>query len=182
MLLAFLRYRRIWLLGGLAVAALLALPAGELLTDRIATGIAFEDRAAQMRLGEYRDALRLIAAYPWFGVGFGAAPDIDLYIAASSIYLLIAENMGLIGLSAFLVVIAVFYAWTISAWRRCADPQTEAILLAALAAITAALAAGIFDHYFFNLNFPQTIALFWLNIAMAASAALAAQARSEPSG
>ena len=40
--------------------------------------------SAQMRLGEYRDALRLIAAYPWFGVGFGAAPEIELYIAASS--------------------------------------------------------------------------------------------------
>jgi len=55
------------------------------------------DRATQMRLGEYKDALILIARYPLFGVGFGSSPDIDTYIGVSSVYLLMAEEMGLLG-------------------------------------------------------------------------------------
>jgi O-antigen ligase len=130
-----------------------------------------------MRLGEYRDALRLIQAYPWFGVGFGAAPDLELYIAASSVYLLIAEQMGLVGLTAFLVVIITFVVVSLRAWRRITDPEYEAVLLGALAAITAALVAGIFDH----LHFPQTIALVWMNVGIAMVARrLGRQAAAKP--
>jgi O-antigen ligase len=167
LLLATLRYRRIWLLALLIAATIAVTPWGDLVVDRFQSGLEFEDRAAQMRLGEYRDALRLIQAYPWFGVGFGAAPDLELYIAASSVYLLIAEQMGLVGLTGFLVVIGTFYVTSLRAWRRIADPEYEAVLLGALGALTAALVAGVFDHYFFNLHFPQTIALFWMNVGLA---------------
>ena len=34
------------------------------------------------------------------GIGFGAAPTIDSYLGASNVYLLIAEEMGLLGLGA----------------------------------------------------------------------------------
>jgi hypothetical protein len=30
-----------------------------------------------------------------------------------------------------------------------------------------ALAAGVLDHYFFNLQFPHTVTLFWLMMALA---------------
>jgi O-antigen ligase len=171
LLLATLRYRKIWLLAVLVAALIAVLPVGDIVVERVQSGIEFEDRAAQMRLGEYRDAIRLIQAYPWFGVGFGAAPDLELYIAASSIYLLIAEQMGLIGLTAFLVIAGVFYVTMLRSWRRTRDPEYEAVELGAMAAITAALVAGIFDHYFFNLYFPQTIALFWLNMGLAMASA-----------
>jgi O-antigen ligase len=165
--LAVLRYRRIWVVALLVAATIAVTPWGDLVVDRFQSGIEFEDRAAQMRLGEYRDAIRLIQAYPWFGVGFGAAPDLELYIAASSVYLLIAEQMGLIGLTAFLVVIGTFYVAALRAWRQLVDPEYEAALLGAVGALTGALVAGIFDHYFFNLHFPQTIALFWMNVGLA---------------
>ncbi|MFN8534802.1 MAG: O-antigen ligase family protein [Dehalococcoidia bacterium] len=167
LLLATLRYRRIWLLTILVAALVAVTPWGDLVVERFQSGLSFEDQAAQMRLGEYRDALRLIAAYPWFGVGFGAAPDLELYIAASSVYLLIAEQMGLVGLTGFLLIIVVFYVTMLRAWRATCDPEFEAVQLGAMAAITAALVAGIFDHYFFNLHFPQTIALFWMNFGLA---------------
>jgi O-antigen ligase len=170
LVLATLRYRRLRLLGLLLAALIAVTPWGELVIERFESGVLFEDRAAQMRLGEYKDAIRLIQAYPWFGVGFGQAPDIELYVAASSIYLLIAEQMGLIGLSAFLLVVGVFAVTMGRAWRRTRDPELEAAQLGATAAVTAALVAGIFDHYFFNLYFPQTIALFWLTMGLAMSA------------
>ncbi|MCS6800844.1 MAG: O-antigen ligase family protein [Chloroflexota bacterium] len=166
-LLATLRYRRIWLVALLVAATIAVTPWGDLVVDRFQSGIEFEDRAAQMRLGEYRDALRLIQAYPWFGVGFGAAPDLELYIAASSVYLLIAEQMGLVGLSSFLIVIVTFYVTSLRAWRQLVAPEDEAVLLGAIGALTGALVAGVFDHYFFNLHFPQTIALFWMNVGIA---------------
>ena len=43
----------------------------------------------------------LIARYPIFGVGFTGVPDIDLYLGVSMLYLIIAENMGLVGLASF---------------------------------------------------------------------------------
>lgn len=176
-LLATLRYRRIWLVALLVAATIVITPWGDFVVDRFQSGIEFEDRAAQMRLGEYRDAIRLIQAYPWFGVGFGAAPDLELYIAASSVYLLIAEQMGLVGLTAFIVVIVTFSVTSLRAWRHMADPELEAALLGAVGALTGALVAGVFDHYFFNLHFPQTIALFWMNVGLAMVASRLGSAR-----
>jgi len=42
------------------------------------------------------------------GVGFVGTPDIDIYLGVSSLYLLIAEEMGLVGLGVFL---AIGYPW-----------------------------------------------------------------------
>ncbi|MCX6023908.1 MAG: O-antigen ligase family protein, partial [Chloroflexi bacterium] len=68
------QYRRILAALALALVVLLATPQGALVVERFQNGLAFEDRASQMRLGEYKDALRLIERYPTLGVGFGRAP------------------------------------------------------------------------------------------------------------
>ena len=62
-----------------------------------------------MRFGEYKDALILIARYPFFGVGFTGVPDIDIYLGVSMLYLIIAENMGLIGLAIFVAILVGFF-------------------------------------------------------------------------
>ena len=174
-----IRYRRIWLLLALGAALLVLLPQGQPYVERFMAGVNFQDRAALMRLGEYKDALRLIERYPWLGVGFGRAPDIDTYIGASSIYLMMAVEMGLVGLTAFCAVMAVFYRAVLSATKSL-DPQVEATRLGALAAVTGALAAGLFDHYFFNLKFPHTAALFWLFVGLAVAASRLHARESEP--
>jgi len=174
--LAGVRYRRLWVAGGVAGAALVASPPGQQLLDRFFSGVTFTDRAAQMRLGEYKDALRLIAQYPVFGVGFGQAPSLDLYVASSSIYLLIASQMGLVGVAAFLLCVGLVLH---GAWRaagRLSHPQLPGLMLGVSAGVLAALSAGLFDHYFFNLQFPHAIAMLWLFLGLLA--ALARQARS----
>ena len=164
------RYRRAVLpLAGL-LAALLLLPQGELFVGRFQEGIAFQDLAAQMRLGEYKDALALIERYPWFGVGFGQSPDVSLYVAVASIYLLIAEQMGLIGLAAFLLTMATFAIWMAQQRRTATDAPLKALQLGLNAGVVGALVAGLFDHYFMNLQFPHTVALFWLFVGLAAAA------------
>jgi len=118
-------------------------------------------------MGEYKDAFKLISRYPWFGVGFGGAPSIDLYIGVSSVYLLMAENMGLVGLASFLLIMLLYF---VHGWRArralVGDPEGEAILLGLLGAIVGAMVGGIVDHYFFNLDFPHSVSLFWLYVGL----------------
>lgn len=170
--LGVLRFRWVWPVLAAAGLVLYLLPVGNVAFERLQQGIEFEDPAAQMRLGEYRDALRLIQRYPVFGVGFGRAPDIDVYVAAASVYLLIAGQMGLVGLSAFLAIVGVFLYQALFRPLRERWPSNEVngYRLAAAGGVVAALSAGLFDHYFFNLNFPQTVSLLWLFFGLAMAA------------
>lgn len=169
--LALVRYRRLLpllLLGGLL---LLFLPATQDYVAHFIEGLQAQDLATQMRLGEYRDALTLIGRYPIFGVGFASAPDIDLYLGVSNVYLLIAEEMGLVGLVAFLGLVGMLFAL---AWRvrrpALADARLEPLWLGVHAALVGALVGGLFDHYFFNLDFHHVTTLFWLMFGLAAAA------------
>ncbi len=164
MYLATLRYRRLWWVmigGGLAVAILLiGLGMAEEFAQRLTDGVQFRDQAQQMRLAEYQNAINIIARYPLFGIGFGAAPDIDLVAGVSSIYLAIAQRLGLLGLAAFVGIIG---AWFIHTWQSLRQMTVERLpwLLGTQAGLAAALAVGLADHYFFNIEFSHMVALFW---------------------
>jgi len=176
---ATLRYRKLWLLLLVALVLLLALPQTQDYVAHFVQGILFEDLATQMRLGEYKDAFILIGRYPWLGVGFAGSPDIDTYIGVSNVYLLIAEQMGLIGLTSFLIVMGTLFArfWRTRA-RAAADGSTELAQVPELeplwwglhAGLIGALVGGIFDHYFFNPDFHHSVTLFWLVVGLATAA------------
>jgi O-antigen ligase len=124
-----------------------------------------------MRLGEYKDALTLIGRHPIFGVGFTGTPEIDLYIGVSSLYLLMAEEMGLVGVAAFIMTMVVFLNILVNGLRHVhQDPRLEALMLGILGAIVGLLAAGILDHYLFNLTYPHMTALLWIVVGMGVSA------------
>jgi len=143
-------------------------------------GLQAQDLATQMRLGEYKDAFLLIGRHPWIGVGFVGTPETSLYIGVSSVYLLMAEEMGLIGLAAFIIVIALFFRQVWRAWPRMAAARgggasqqarlQEAIVLGLVASIAGVLVGGILDHYFFNLDFPSSVSVFWLYLGLAMAA------------
>lgn len=161
------RYRRLLIVLVLVGLLILILPQTRFYVERFIAGTRGQDLATQMRFGEYKDALTLISRYPWFGVGFSGAPTIDLYIGVSSVYLLMAENMGLVGLASFLFIMALYFFLGWRARRALAfDPEGEAILLGLLGAIVGAMVGGLFDHYFFNLDFPHSVSLFWLYVGL----------------
>ena len=135
-------------------------------------GFAGEDLATQMRFGEYKDALILIGRYPLFGVGFTGTPDIDIYLGVSMLYLIIAENMGIIGLAIFLVIVVGFFVMVLRAWRQGLDPGLEALLLGYGGAVLGVLVSGVFDHYWFNMTYPHMTVLLWLYIGMATATIL----------
>jgi hypothetical protein len=173
-LLAVLKYRRLIPLGIVAGLLLFLLPQTQEYVARLLAGLAGEDLATQMRFGEYKDALILIRRYPIFGVGFTGAPDIDIYLGVSMLYLTIAENMGLVGLGFFLAVMIGFF-WVLgSSWKQGYAPETEAILLGYGGAVLGALVSGIFDHYWFNMTYPHMTVLFWLYVGMATATILVA--------
>lgn len=171
---AFLRYRRvfIWLIA--AVALILVLPWTQDYVASFFAGARGQDLSTQMRLGEYKDALNLIGRHPWLGVGYAGTPDIDLYIGVSSLYLLLAENAGLIGLAAFGAVMVAFFALA-RRGLRADDGRLEPVILGGAAAIFGVLVAGVFDHYFVNITFPASVTLFWFVIGLTTAAVAVAR-------
>ena len=173
LLIALLRYRKLLLLGLIGLVLLLLLPQTQDYVARFVEGIQGQDLATQMRFGEYRDALRLIARYPVFGVGFSGTPDIDLYIGVSSVYLLMAETMGVIGLLSFLAAMVVYFATFFSTMRRgLTDDRRETLLLGLSAAVAGVLVSGVLDHYLFNLAYPHMVSLFWIYVGLGMAAIL----------
>ncbi len=166
---ATLRYRKLWWLIALALLLMLLLPQTQALVDHFFQGLRGEDLATQMRFGEYRDALTLIGRYPVLGVGFSGSPDIDTYIGVSMVYLLIAEEMGLLGLVSFLTAMMVLFArfWHARRTVSGVDQRIDPLWWGLHAAVVGGLVGGIFDHYFFNLDFPHSATLFWLVVGLA---------------
>jgi O-antigen ligase len=178
-----LRYRKLLWLLVLAAILMLLLPQTQGYVARLIEGLQGQDLATQMRFGEYKDALILIGRYPVLGVGFSGTPDIDLYLGVSDLYLLIAEEMGIVGLIIFLAVIGTYLSVTYRAWRRM--PRGSALeghLLAYQAALAGALVGGIFDHFFFNINFIHLVALFWLVMGLGIAAARLGDGAASPQG
>jgi len=160
---AILRYRRLgwFLLAG--VVLMLILPQTQAYLQHFVEGVRGEDLATQMRFGEYRDAVTIILRHPWLGVGFSSTPEINLYVGVSCVYLLIAEETGLIGLAIFLLIMILLF---VHMWRGArharGEPRLEAILWGIWAALLGALAGGLLDHYFFNLDFAHAVTIFWI--------------------
>lgn len=174
LLVSLLRHRKLLILLVIAGLVFLLLPQTQDYVARLIEGLQARDRATQMRLGEYKDAFILISRYPWFGVGFAGTPDIDTYLGVSSAYLLMAEQMGLVGVGVFLLFLGRLYLAVWRGWRRLrarGDDELEPLMLGAWAGLSGALVAGVLDHYFFNFDFPHSVTLFWLFIGWCAAAA-----------
>ncbi len=168
---AALRYRRLLLILALIALLILALPWTQFYVARLIEGFQGADLATQMRFGEYRDAITLIGRYPLFGVGFSGTPDIDIYLGVANVYLTIASNMGLVGLGAFLVLMAAIFIYGWQALRHVGlAPEMRPLLIGLLAGLVGALANGIFDHYFFNLGFHPAITILWTFIGVTLAA------------
>lgn len=158
---------RVWLipLAGAGVAAV-ALGLGSGFVERLWLGFTLQDPATRLRLQEYENALEIIRQHPWFGIGFGNAPSLELQTGVSSVYLTIAEQAGLIGLGLF-VLLAVVAGWRVLRSIMLAAPEERETLVAVAAAIVAILTVGLVDHYFFNTQYAHHATLLWMLVGMA---------------
>jgi O-antigen ligase len=174
---AVVRYRRFIPLMALAAGLVLLLPQAQDYVERFLDAFRGGDLATQMRLGEYTDSLRLISQYPVFGVGFTGSPSIDLYSSVASMYLIMANQIGLVGVALYAAVMLATLIYGAYAWQIAKhDPALEAIHLGFHAALIAALVNGIGDLYYFRIDFQASIMLFWLTVSLAlASSAISLQ-------
>ncbi|MBE0691364.1 MAG: O-antigen ligase family protein, partial [Anaerolineae bacterium] len=167
-----LRYRKILLLMAMGLVIVLLLPQTQPLVERFVDAFTAQDLATQMRIGEYTDSFRLISRYPVFGVGFTGTPDIDLYTDVASMYLIMANQIGLTGVVIFAVAMMSVFGYGLSAWKHVKhNLQLDAIFLGYYAALVAALVNAVADLYFFRLDFHASITLFWSVVALALASA-----------
>lgn len=164
---AFVRYRRFIPFLLIGASLLLFLPQTQVYLERFMDAFRGADLATQMRLGEYSDSLRLIQRYPIFGVGFTGTPDIDIYTDVASMYLIMANQIGLVGVAIYLSTIAGVFGYGVYAWQFARkNTQLVAIHLGYHAALLTALANAVADLYFFRIDFQAPITLFWLTVAL----------------
>lgn len=149
----------------------LAAGIGEAYVERLLAGFRGEDLATQMRFGEYRDALSLVRRYPLFGVGFAGSPDVDLYLGVAMVYLTIGQQMGVLGLMAFAVVMITVFGYAfIYRHHLVIQPAKDPLWLGLHAAVFGGLVAGVFDHYLFNLEFLHAVTVYWMLVGLAVAA------------
>lgn len=168
---AIARYRKLFPAMIIIGMIIFLLPITQEYVSRFVEGFQGQDLATQMRFGEYKDAFILIRRYPIFGVGFAGTPDIDIYLGVASVYLTIAQVMGLVGLVAFLAIMATVLGYAFLNRRYFSENERlDAVWLGLHAAIIGGLFAGILDHYLFNTEFHHAVTVFWLLIGLATAA------------
>ncbi len=128
---------------GLALAGALGLivpwPGG--LGEAIRTAVVQRDLSDALRLGELQEATRVIGRYPWFGVGYGASPDVDMFVGVSNTWLWIAERAGVLAAATALgVVVATML-------RAVRSIGSDPLARACVAGLAALLAASMVDHH-----------------------------------
>jgi O-antigen ligase len=166
----FRGYRRFHLLLLVGLVLLLVLPQTRAYIDRFAQGLTGQDLATQMRLGEYGDALELISRYPLTGIGFTGTPEADLYTDVASMYLIMANQIGVTGVVLFLLSMAGVFIYGLVAWRhiRHFEPLIGPFI-GFHAALVTVLLNSIADLYYFRLDFQPSITLLWLVVALCIS-------------
>jgi tellurite resistance protein TehA-like permease len=103
-------------------------------------------------------------------------------VGVSNLYLLMAEEMGALGVACFLVLIIIFLASLIRTWRKGVPPRLESLLLGLLASTTAVMVGGLLDHYLFNLVYPHMSTFFWIFVGLGMSVTLVAGGRWQITG
>lgn len=111
------------------------------------------DYSVQQRVGDYQRAFIVIKERPLFGHGLTLAmPDGEHPI--HNLYLLIATELGLVGLAAFLAFIFSLLSGS--------SPSIDVLALRAM--LLALLLFGLFDHFLWTLR--PGLAMLWLVIGL----------------
>ncbi|MDE2869301.1 MAG: O-antigen ligase family protein [Chloroflexota bacterium] len=119
--------------------------------ERIRQGLLGEDRSAALRLGEIREAFRVISRFPLLGVGYGDAPHADIFAGVSNGWLWLAERAGVVAALSHLALICG------AAQAAVKSAVTDPALRPLLASLAAFAVAGVFDHHI--VSFPHLVFL-----------------------
>ena len=174
---SIIRYRRFLPIIIIAGILFLFLPQTQEFLDRLIQAFTATDLATQMRLGEWRDSLQLIQQYPIVGIGFTGSPNAILYTDVANLYLIMANQIGLVGVFIFLGAMGSVLVYGLRVWNFAQEnEELNSIILGLHIALVIGLVNSVADLYYFRLDFQSSITWFWLVITLAiASARLASE-------
>ncbi|GAB4363232.1 MAG: IctB family putative bicarbonate transporter [Cyanophyceae cyanobacterium] len=167
------------LLGGGTAFLAIAIALVEPLRLRVFSIFALrEDSSNNFRLNVWLSVIEMIRDRPWLGIGPGNSAFNSIYplyqrprftaLSAYSVLLEVAVESGLVGLTAFLWLLAVVAHQGLSAMRRLRatrDPHGY-WAIAAIASVGGLLGQGFVDTVWYR---PQVNMLWWLSVAIVAS-------------
>src|SRR5438132_7287369 len=120
------------------------------------------------RLSLWGAAIRMIAAHPLLGVGpdnfrhfYGAELGLESWderVQANNLYPEVLADLGVLGLAAFLWLIAAPLVRALRALRAPLDERQRLLILGVMLAVAAFLVHGLLDSF---LAFTPTALLFW---------------------
>jgi len=134
--------------------------------------------SANSRITQAQTALAMIKGHPWVGVGlnnyvlvsphYGAADFVsDKPVVVHNAFLLIAAETGLVGLTAFLSLLAILL---IQAWRIVNRARTDTLWVAGVGVLSAFVALSVHSMVDYALlGSLQTITQFWLLAGLCAA-------------
>lgn len=110
------------------------------------------------RFGFWEEATGLIKKYPFFGSGLNTYSKLTTGYAHNC-YLQMAGETGIVGLIAFLALIAVLFWRSVHAYSSLNDPFLESVLAGALAGLAGFLFQSFFDTTLYSV---QLANLMWI--------------------
>lgn len=181
--LILIRHRKYLPMLVIAASGFLLLPQTQNFIDRIIQAFQGADLATQMRIGEWTDALELISRFPIAGIGFTGTPYRNVYTDVANMYLIMANQIGLVGVAFFLIAMAGVCIYGLSAWRTSRlDPVLEPLHLGLFLALATALINAVADLYYFRLDFQSSITFFWVIVALCIAVARIGHEHAKTSG
>lgn len=138
------------------VFALCAFAAASALSWAVAprlASIGLRDYAVTTRVAGYADSLRRVAQHPFFGSGITMRMSLN---PVHSVYLVIAEEVGIFGLAVFLCILSVAFV------RGFRDIRPEAWVFSVM--LFALILIGLTDHFLWTLR--PGAAMLWVVIGM----------------
>jgi O-antigen ligase len=128
------------------------------------------ESSANTRVEVWKGALKMIQAYPFFGIGYGLfQPMIRYYwsgekpIDAHNTYLIIAAEMGIPALLLFLWIVLVAMLQTYLLYKNTSDEFTKAVALGFLGGLFGMLMSNMFGS---RLDSQEVSGYFWILAAL----------------
>ena len=130
------------------------------------------DRSAQSRLEIWRGALRMISDYPFWGTGYGTffsfipfyTPELHgMQMDAHNSYLIVAAEMGIPALLAFLSILLVAIWQSYRLYQTAKDPFIKAMALGFLAGLFGLFIANMFGS---RMDHEEISGYFWVLCAL----------------
>jgi O-antigen ligase len=128
------------------------------------------DSSAATRIAIWKGSLPMINDHKWFGIGYGVFPYLIPFYAPEvgeitphNTYILIAAEMGIFALLAFLLVLLVIFRNSYKLYKMTQDKFFKALSLGMLGSLGGVLIANVFGG---RLDSEELSSYFWILAAL----------------